>query len=114
MIDIIKVTAMTMPITMFEVNGSPKISVPTRIAAIGSNTPSTEALVAPIFRVAIANVAVETMVGNIANFWGSVHCCGLFIFTPKETLKTWHMPASYTLAISPSLSQSRGLGRNVA
>lgn len=51
----------------------PNISVPTRIAVIGSNTPSTEALVAPIFRVAIANVAVETMVGNIANFWGSVH-----------------------------------------
>ena len=33
---------------------------------IGSNTPNTEALVAPIFRVAMANVAVETMVGKRA------------------------------------------------
>ena len=55
-----------MPRRMFVVKGSPNISVPIRIAVIGSNTPSTEALVAPIFRVAMANVAVETMVGNRA------------------------------------------------
>ena len=34
---------------------------------MGSNTPSTEALVAPIFLVEIASVAVETMVGKIAS-----------------------------------------------
>lgn len=58
--------AMPMPRRMFVVKGSPNISVPIRIAVIGSNTPSTEALVAPIFRVAMANVAVETMVGKRA------------------------------------------------
>ena len=58
--------AMPMPRRMLVVKGSPNISVPTRIAVIGSNTPSTEALVAPIFLVAMANVAVETMVGNRA------------------------------------------------
>ena len=114
MIDIIKVTAMTMPITMFEVNGSPNISVATRMAVIGSNTPSTEALVAPIFRVAIANVAVETMVGNIANFWGSVHCCGLFIFTTKETLKMGTCPQVAHLQQAPLFLKVGGLGRNVA
>jgi hypothetical protein len=36
------------------------------MAVIGSKTPNTEALVAPIFRVAMANEAVETIVGNIA------------------------------------------------
>ena len=56
-----------MPITMFEVKGSPNISVPTRMAVIGSNTPSTEAFVAPILRVAMASVAVETIVGSSAN-----------------------------------------------
>ena len=55
-----------MPRRMFVVKGSPNISVPIRIAVIGSNTPNTEALVAPIFRVAMANVAVETMVGKRA------------------------------------------------
>ena len=58
--------AMPMPRRMFVVKGSPNISVPIRIAVIGSNTPGTEALVAPIFRVAMANVAVETMVGKRA------------------------------------------------
>ena len=58
--------AMPMPRRIFVVKGSPNISVPIRIAVIGSNTPSTEALVAPIFRVAMANVAVETIVGNSA------------------------------------------------
>ena len=58
--------AMPIPKRMFVVKGSPNISVPIRIAVIGSNTPSTEALVAPIFRVAMANVAVETMVGKRA------------------------------------------------
>ena len=56
-----------MPRTMLEVKGSPKISVPTRIAVIGSKTPSTEAFVAPILRVAMASVAVEMIVGSSAN-----------------------------------------------
>ena len=67
--DIITVTAtteMVMPTTIFVVRGSPNISVPTRIAVIGSKTPSTEAFVAPILRVAIARVAVETIVGSSA------------------------------------------------
>ena len=58
--------AMPIPKRMFVVKGSPNISVPIRIAVIGSNTPNTEALAAPMFRVAMANVAVETMVGNRA------------------------------------------------
>ena len=57
---------MPIPKRMLVVKGSPNISVPTKIAVIGSNTPNTEALVAPIFRVATANVAVETIVGNSA------------------------------------------------
>ncbi len=52
---------------MFVVSASPKISVPTRIAVIGSKTPRTEAFVAPIFLVAIARVDVETIVGRIAS-----------------------------------------------
>ena len=52
---------------MFEVRASPNTKVPTRIAVIGSKTPNTEALVAPIFLVAIAKVAVETIVGRIAS-----------------------------------------------
>ncbi len=48
-----------MPTTIFVVNASPKTRVPTRIAVIGSNTPSMEAFVAPMLRVAMANVAVD-------------------------------------------------------
>ena len=59
--------AMPMPTTIFVVSGSPNMSVPTRIAVIGSNTPKTEAFVAPILRVAMANEAVDTMVGNTAS-----------------------------------------------
>ena len=69
-IDIINVTAimaMPIPVMMFVVSGSPNIRVPTRIAVIGSNTPKTDALVAPIFLVAMASVAVDTMVGNNAS-----------------------------------------------
>ena len=40
--------AMPMPRTIFVVKGSPNISVPTRMAVIGSKTPSTEAFVAPL------------------------------------------------------------------
>ena len=58
---------MPMPSTMLVVSGSPNISVPTRMAVIGSKTPSTEAFVAPILRVAMASVAVETIVGSRAN-----------------------------------------------
>ena len=57
---------MPMPTTILVVSGSPNISVPTRMAVIGSKTPSTEAFVAPILRVAMARVAVETMVGSSA------------------------------------------------
>ena len=57
---------MQMPTMMFVVSGSANIIVPTRIAVIGSNTPSTDAFVAPILRVAIARVAVDTMVGSSA------------------------------------------------
>ena len=67
---IIKVTAPIankIPITMLVVSTSPKQTVPTRIAVIGSNTPRTEALVAPMLRVAIAKEAVETTVGNKAS-----------------------------------------------
>ena len=59
--------AMQMPTTILVVSGSPNISVPTRIAVIGSKTPRTEAFVAPILRVAMASVAVETIVGSRAN-----------------------------------------------
>ena len=48
---------MQMPTMMFVVSGSANIIVPTKIAVIGSNTPSTDAFVAPILRVAIARVA---------------------------------------------------------
>ena len=47
--------------------GLPKTKVPTRMAVIGSNTPKTDALVAPMLRVAMASVAVETMVGKMAS-----------------------------------------------
>ena len=57
---------MEIPTIMFVVSGSPNIRVPTTIAVIGSNTPKTEAFVAPIFRDAMASVAVETIVGNKA------------------------------------------------
>jgi len=56
-----------MPVMMLVVSASPKTNVPTRIAVIGSKTPNIEALVAPIFLVAIAKVAVETIVGRIAS-----------------------------------------------
>lgn len=71
-----KVTATTdirMPITMLGVSASLNTSVPTRIAVIGSNTPSTDALVAPMFLVAIARVAVDTIVGNTARPTRFIH-----------------------------------------
>ena len=55
-----------MPVMMFAVSASPKTTVPTRIAVIGSKTPNTEALVAPMFLEAIARVAVDTIVGRTA------------------------------------------------
>ena len=51
---------------MFAVSASPKTTVPTRIAVIGSKTPNTEAFVAPMFLEAIARVAVDTIVGRTA------------------------------------------------
>ena len=55
---------MAMPQTIAGVSGSPKAIVPTRIAVIGSNTPNTDAFVAPILRVATASVPVEIIVGE--------------------------------------------------
>ena len=52
---------------MLVVSASPKTNVPTRIAVIGSKTPNTEAFVAPMFLVAIAKVAVDTIVGRTAS-----------------------------------------------
>ena len=66
---IMKVTAtmeMRMPAMMFGVSASPKMTVPTRIAVIGSKTPNTDAFVAPMFLVATARDAVETIVGRTA------------------------------------------------
>ena len=66
---IIKVMAVMeskIPTMILVVRASPKTTVPMRIAVTGSNTPRTDALVAPMFRVAIANVAVDTTVGRIA------------------------------------------------
>ena len=56
----------TIPTTTFTVMLSPKASAPTRIAVTGSKTPRTEALVAPMIRVAMARVAVDTIVGRTA------------------------------------------------
>ena len=67
---IINVTAameIRIPMTIFVVSGSPKNRVPTRMGVMGSITRRTEALVAPMFRVAMASVAVHTMVGSRAN-----------------------------------------------
>ena len=60
------IIAMQMPSMMFVVSGSPNITVPTRIAVMGSNTPSTDAFVAPMLRVAMARDAVDTIVGSSA------------------------------------------------
>ena len=59
--------AIRIPVTILVVSVSPNAIVPTRMAVMGSNTPSTEAFVAPMLRVAMASVAVETMVGNRAS-----------------------------------------------
>ena len=49
--------AITMPMMMLSVRASPKTKVPTRMAVIGSNTPKTDALVAPMLRVAMGSAA---------------------------------------------------------
>ena len=66
-INVTATIAIEIPTMIFVVSGSPNITVPTTIAVIGSNTPSTEAFVAPMLREAMASVAVETMVGNSAS-----------------------------------------------
>ena len=55
-----------MPVMMFAVSASPKTTVPIKIAVIGSKTSNTEAFVAPMFLVAIAKDAVDTIVGRTA------------------------------------------------
>ena len=57
----------TIPIITLVVTGSPNAMAPTRMAVTGSNTPSTDALVAPMRRVATARVAVDTIVGRTAS-----------------------------------------------
>ena len=52
---------------MLVVIGSLKANAPAKIAVIGSNTLSTDAFVAPILRVEMANVDVDIIVGRIAN-----------------------------------------------
>ena len=54
------------PMMMLTVMLSPNANAPTSMAVTGSNTPSTEAFVAPIRRVDAASVAVDIMVGRIA------------------------------------------------
>ena len=71
--------ANSMPTMIFVVNASLKTIVPTRIAVIGSNTPNTDALVAPMLRVAMASVAVDTIVGKMANAIRFAHA-----FTPSK------------------------------
>lgn len=66
-IKVIANIAINIPITILLVSASPNTNVPTSIAVIGSKTPSTDAFVAPIFRVESAKVAVDTMVGKIAS-----------------------------------------------
>ena len=61
------------PTIMPVVSGSLNTSVPISIAVIGSKTPRTDALVAPIFRVATAKVAVDTMVGSRARPMRFIH-----------------------------------------
>ena len=68
-VTIINTTAaieIVMPIMMLFVSGSPKTKVPTTMAVIGSKTSKIEALVAPIFLVATASVAVDIIVGKMA------------------------------------------------
>ena len=59
--------------TIFEVSASPNTRVPTRMAVTGSKTPRTEAFVAPMFLVATARVAVDTMVGKMARPTRLIH-----------------------------------------
>ena len=56
-----------MPMAMFHDIFSPKTRVPIRMAVRGSNTPITEALVAPMILVEAARVAVEMTVGMTAS-----------------------------------------------
>ena len=74
-------TAIAIPITIVGVSGSPKATVPTKIAVMGSNTPNTEAFVAPILRVATARVAVDIIVGRTASQSSDSHA-----FTPLMPL----------------------------
>ena len=55
-----------MPMTMRGVMGSRKSSVPMRMAVMGSNTPRMAVRVGPMWRVAMARVNSEIMVGNMA------------------------------------------------
>lgn len=74
----------TMPMMTLVVTGSPNAIAPTRMAVTGSNTPRTEALVAPISLVATASVAVETMVGNTARPSRLSHAAGPAIPSVRE------------------------------
>ena len=58
---------MRAPATMLEVSGSPNTAVPMNIAVSGSNTPSTEVLVAPILLVDRDRESREIIVGTRAS-----------------------------------------------
>ena len=56
-----------MPQHIRGVKGSAKTVVPTRMAVIGSNTPSTEVLVGPMYRDEIARASRAIRVGKTAS-----------------------------------------------
>ena len=99
-----KVTAtmeMRMPAMMFGVSASPKTTVPTKIAVIGSKTPNTDAFVAPMFLVATARDAVETIVGRTARPMRLHHA------DPPSSQAISSAPESEHLAMKNSVPVSR-------
>lgn len=64
---VIKITdamQMAMPQAIFPVKGPEKTRVPTSIAVMGSNTPSTEAFVGPMFLLETASARSAIIVGK--------------------------------------------------
>lgn len=91
--------ARAIPTIMLVVIASPKTTAPTRIAVTGSKTPSTDALVAPILRVARANVAVETIVGSIASPTRFSHADGHSIPVVIELLSVNALPRNMNVPV---------------
>ena len=71
---------------MFQDIFSPKTSVPMRIAVSGSNTPITEAFVAPMIFVDAARVAVEMTVGMTARRMRFIHIEAWLLRSRKSPL----------------------------